>query len=151
MYFWRIDKLKKSLSEKRPSQSDVFRYYLGLTIITVLIADFPVEFYSNTSYKLIEWGVVILSSLIGFIGSYIANGRDKGVDFFERFFSIFFVLNIRYSVFSFLAGIFIGIIAAEVDLERNTLLLTTFFIFFMTYKVITHVKEVSCSKNNYSE
>ena len=78
-----------------------------------------------------------------FIGSYIANGRDKGVDFFERFFSIFFVLNIRYSVFSFLAGIFIGIIAAEVDLERNTLLLTTFFIFFMTYKVITHVKEVS--------
>ena len=44
-----------------------------------------------------------------------------------------------------------AIIAAEVDSERNTLLLTTFFTFFMTYKVITHVKEVSSLKNNYSE
>ena len=153
MYFWRIDKLKKSLSEKRPSQSDVFRYYLGLTIITVLISDLPVESDSNTSYKWISWGVLILSSLIVFIGSYIANGRDQGVDFLERIISISFVVTIRYIVFSFLAGIFIGIISGEgeVDFEKNILLLEIFVSFLMTYKVITHIKEISYSQNNYSE
>ena len=94
---------------------------------------------------------MILFSLIGFIGSYIANGRDKGVDFFERFFSISFVVTIRYIVFSFLAGIFTGIISGEVDTEKNTLLLPIVISFLMTYKVINHVKEVSSSQNNYSE
>ena len=151
MFFWSIEKLKKSLSEKRPSQSDVFRYTLGLSIITILIGNFPVEFYTNTNYVWIEWGAFTLSNFLGIIGCYIANGRDKGVDFLERTTSIYFVLNIRYFVFVFLASMFTGFVSGGVNYEKNLLTLTILFSFFMTYKAITHFKEVSSSQNNYSE
>tara|TARA_Y100001968_G_C19321238_1_gene699379 strand:- start:134 stop:571 length:438 start_codon:yes stop_codon:yes gene_type:complete len=145
MYFWRIEKLKKSLSENKPSKKDVFCYYLGLTILTVIFLNLPIETFSNISYRWIEWGVMIISSLVSLIGSYIANGGSNGVDFFERFFSIFFVLNIRYSVFTFLAVILIAIISGGIDYEKNTLIISTLFCFLMSYKGITHINEVSSS------
>ena len=145
MYFWRIEKLKKSLSKNKPSQKDVFYYYLALSALGVIFINLPIEFYSNISYRWIDWGVTILASLVSLIGSYIANGGSKGDDFFERFFSIYFVINIRYFVFVFLASLLIGVISGGIDPEKITLIITTLFNFLMSYKTITHINEVSSS------
>ena len=145
MFFWRIEKLKKSLSENKPSQKDIFYYYLGLTTLGVIFVNLPIETYSNISYRWIEWGVMILATLVSIIGSYIANGGSKGVDFLERFFSIYFVLNIRYFVFILLASILIAIISGEIDSEKNTLIISTVYSFLMSYKAINHINQVSSS------
>jgi len=56
MYFWRIEKLKKSLSKNKPSQKDVFYYYLALSALGVIFINLSIETYSNISYRWIDWG-----------------------------------------------------------------------------------------------
>ena len=147
MYFWRIEKLKKSLSEKKPSQKEIFFYYLGLSIFTVFFINLPlIPSYSNIFYRWIEWGSMILVSLITIIGSYFANGGGKGIDFLERFISIYFVIKIRYWVFLFFLGFIISLFSLGIlSTERDSLIIHLLSYSLMTYKTITHIKEVSSS------
>ena len=85
---------------------------------------------------------VLLATLTGVVGGYYVNGGDKGRDFLERYIAISFVMAIRYTVFSMLAGVILGVVTG-VDIERNILILNLSIYCLIAFKIITNIKEIS--------
>ncbi|HAS6350274.1 TPA: hypothetical protein I7241_20355 [Vibrio vulnificus] len=98
MYIWNIEGLKKDIKVGRLTEKDRFIYMFLTSIFTVLGFELalrmPVEPRNiwDTTSSLSS----VLIPILGTFLAYRANGADNGTDFLGRFFSISFVVTVRF-------------------------------------------------------
>jgi len=101
MYFWKIEALKEDIINDRFTEKDRFVYlmiYLVLCAVGIeAMMRFSIE--SPNIWDTINSLGNVLIPLIGTIIVYRANGGETGRDFLGRYFSIGFVVSIRFLVF----------------------------------------------------
>ncbi|HFQ4946496.1 TPA: hypothetical protein ACGUVO_004584 [Vibrio vulnificus] len=98
MYIWNIEGLKKDIKVGRLTEKDRFIYMFLTSIFTVLGFEFalrmPVE--PRNIWDTISSLSSVLIPILGTFLAYRANGADNGTDFLGRFFSISFVVTVRF-------------------------------------------------------
>ncbi|MCR9423848.1 hypothetical protein [Vibrio sp. RM-69-4] len=98
MYIWNIEGLKKDIKVERLTEKDRFIYMFLTSIFTVLGFEFalrmPVE--PRNIWDTINSLSSVLIPILGTFLAYRANGADNGTDFLGRFFSISFVVTVRF-------------------------------------------------------
>jgi hypothetical protein len=111
MYFWKINSLKKHVFENGLSEAQTFYYillFVGLSAIGIeLMPYLPTE--NPNSWNYIESIINILIPTIGTIMAYRANGASEGKRFAGKYFSISFVMGIRFLVYLIPAVIMLGV------------------------------------------
>ncbi|MCK6261755.1 hypothetical protein KP803_00545 [Vibrio sp. ZSDE26] len=100
MYFWNIKALKKDIIGEKLTEKDRFIYaFIQFSVYTIAfeyLLSGHVE-HSN-DWNQFEAMANIAIVLIGTYLIYKANGGENGQDFLGRYFSIGFVVTIRFSV-----------------------------------------------------
>lgn len=94
MYIWKIEELKQDLISQKVSESDSFRYFFILSLMTSFIVLFPAKNISMWHY--LDSLVNLLMTILGLTCLYRINGSGEGIRFLERFFALSFVLIIRF-------------------------------------------------------
>ncbi|MBR9875587.1 hypothetical protein L3V31_15785 [Vibrio sp. J1-1] len=103
MYFWNIEALKRDIVGGRLTEKDRFVYAL----IYIVFSAATYEYFqgTNTEYSnlwdKIEAIANVVVVLAGTYFTYRANGANNGRDFLGRYFSLGFVVTIRFLVFLF--------------------------------------------------
>ncbi len=97
MYFWKINDLRRDLIEKPLSEKDQLKYLLAYTILVSL----ALMIYTVTKYN--AWNIYysiigMIIEIIGIIYIYKINGGSKGEYILQRYFSLGWVVAIRWSV-----------------------------------------------------
>ncbi len=103
MYFWNIESLKRDIVAERLTEKDRFKYALIYIVFSIIALEY---FQQENSGKLNLWLQVeaalnVIIVLLGTYFAYRANGGENGQDFLGRYFSISFVVSIRFSVLLF--------------------------------------------------
>jgi len=133
MYFWKINELKKQIMEQGLSEAQVFYYillFVGFSIVGVeLVGYFPYEAPNGWSY--LQSGLNFIIPIAGTIAAYHVNGGANGKTFAAKYFSISFVVLIRFLVYliPFMVVLFIyyGISIDWSSLEDDEALQTEWF------------------------
>jgi len=108
MYFIRIEKLKRQLSTQGLTMREQFQYFMALLLISYL--KFVAQGDAGQVWSKISFALI---SLVAVIVLYFRNGGAAGERFFERYFSLSWVLYVRFvvvllSVFlSFCIGVYL--------------------------------------------
>ncbi len=101
MYIWNINQLKSDIRHNRLTETDRFIYlFIHLFFITVaidLIGYLP-ENYEFNIWNAMNSIVNVTFLCIGTYAAYKVNGGNTGVDFLGRYFSLSFVVNVRFIV-----------------------------------------------------
>ncbi|GHF98071.1 hypothetical protein [Thalassotalea marina] len=98
MYFWKIEKLKEDIRTDNVRENDRFIYafiYISLSVIGMeAMMYMPIESPNiwDTVYSISN----LIIPIAGTFFAYKANGGANGSDFLGRFFSINFVVSIRF-------------------------------------------------------
>ncbi len=154
MYFWKIEDLKRDIKEKQLTEKDRFIYALIFVVFSAigmeLVALMPME-NGNIWYILFSVSSVLIVAL-GTVFVFKANGGSAGTDFLGKYFSISFVVNIRFLVI--LIPMFIGLmlyyfyVFPENEEMSNTFLGTVPFIIWhaaIYWRVFNHIRDVKNS------
>jgi uncharacterized membrane-anchored protein YitT (DUF2179 family) len=103
MYFWNIEKLKEDIRADRVTEKDRFIYaliYLAFSVISFeFLTHVPFELKSEGARDIAVSAINVLIILAGTIFAFKANGSIDGIDFLGKYFSIGFVLEVRFTVF----------------------------------------------------
>lgn len=98
MYFWKIEALKEDIKNDRFSEKDRFLYGLIYIVLCAACMEammrLPIE-NPNIWDAIGSFGNILIS-LVGTIIVYRFNGGAAGKDFLGRYFSIGFVVSIRF-------------------------------------------------------
>lgn len=100
MYFWKIDKLKQQLLEQGLTEKHLF-YYILIFVASESMSIEMTGYYPYTepdSWSYVSSALNILIPIIGTIAAFRANGGSSGIKFAEKYFSISFVVFIRFLV-----------------------------------------------------
>ena len=102
MEFWRVEKLKRSLSKSPLSQKDSFKYLLYFFFfwaIEVALRSPGGEYVNITFPLFFSKAFYIVTFLVEIIMSYRINGGKNGNDFLARYCSIKLLTTIRMFIF----------------------------------------------------
>lgn len=98
MYFWKIEALKQDIKSNHFYEKDRFSYafiFIALSVIGMEAMMYaPIE--DPNFWDTINSASNIVIPIVGTLWAFKANGGAKGVDFLGRFFSISFVVTIRF-------------------------------------------------------
>lgn len=101
MFFWKIDDLKRLIVERGLSEAQTFYYillFVGLSAAGVeLVAYFPAV--TPNAWTYVQSCLNFLIPIIGTVAAYHANGGARGKAFAAKYFSIGFVMLIRFLVY----------------------------------------------------
>ncbi len=101
MYIWKINELKKQIVEQGLSEAQVFYYillFVGFSMVGIeLVAYFPYENPNGWDY--LQSGLNFVIPLAGTIAAYHVNGGANGKAFAAKYFSISFVVLVRFLVY----------------------------------------------------
>jgi hypothetical protein len=100
MYIWKIKKLKTDLSNDLITERQSFTYFFALLVISTSLFSFAPFLPSkgaNNIWDYVATASNVLIPLCGTVYVFIINRDSNGDRFFERFFSISWVLGIRLS------------------------------------------------------
>jgi hypothetical protein len=101
MYIWKINELKKLIVERGLSEAQVFYYvllFVGFSVVGIeLMAYFPYEDPNVWNY--LQSCLNFTIPIVGTIAAYHANGGAKGKSFAAKYFSISFVVLVRFLVY----------------------------------------------------
>lgn len=146
MYFWNIKKLKQDLVDQRLLENDIFKYLFASTIINSLVI---IPFFDNNIWDVYSG---ILSAIITIIGThyvYICNKGQNGRNFLFKYFTIGWVVSIRWTILMviplmviyFVIGDILGFISESTTildaLFLNLLLIPYYWIFGK------HIKDIA--------
>jgi hypothetical protein len=153
MIFWNIKLLKQRLIDEGLSQNHLFAYIF----IHIMFYEYS---FATCSYDSIEDPNIydhvasianITTYFFGTILIYRVNSGSEGKQFAERFFSIGFVVGVRFSVL--FIPIFIFPIAGFIEAEDSGLFSTWYELIYLVllqgwlvalfWRMIVHVKEVA--------
>lgn len=101
MYFWNIEALKLRIVSNLLDETDRFIYaFINIIFGVIALEFFHVFMPENPSmYDRLASLLNILTVAAGTYLAYRANGASKGEDFLGRFFSLSFVVTVRFTVF----------------------------------------------------
>jgi hypothetical protein len=100
VYFWNINKLKQQLIETGLTEKQLFYYLLIFIAVMIIGLEAPAfEPYESNFWGKCEAISSIVTTIVGTITAFHVNGGDSGVKFAERYFSIGFVISIRFIIF----------------------------------------------------
>jgi hypothetical protein len=154
MYFWKIENLKKDIQEKKITEKDNFIYFFITTILGLTLIDLDL-FISSEGTSIWDilnnaWREVsnVFIVILGILFAFKANGGTSGTNFLEKFFSISFVISIRFT--DILILIFIGLGLHHFFFKaQETTFLDTFVIFIwhtgMYWRIFKHIRDVKDS------
>ncbi|MEX0909795.1 MAG: hypothetical protein WDZ75_00700 [Candidatus Paceibacterota bacterium] len=108
MYFWNIQKLKSDLREKPLSEGESFKY-LFANLLVYSLAMIP--FLENNIWDVYIFVIAVPLMLFGAYYVYRCNGGAGGTHFLQRYFSIGWVVGIRWLVLIALPVLVLYIIA----------------------------------------
>lgn len=155
MYFWNIEKLKKSIKNSDLSEKDKFLYALFFLIPMYIFYEIDKWFPATKSPNFLD-GVVsssyIFICLLGSLYAFKSNGGNKGTDFLGKYFSVSFVLSIRFLVFMVLLLLVFEIgsnIITGGHLEKNELyeaILLIFVEILFYWRLATHINDTITDK-----
>jgi hypothetical protein len=151
MYFWNIEALKSDIRNNQLTEKIKFIYaliYIGLSTIALELTPFMSEDNIN------GWDIMysissILIVIVGTIMAYKANGGPNGNEFLGKYFSISFVLSIRFLVL--LIPLFIAMIAyysivfSEVEQINSSFIDTVPYIIWyaaLYWRICYHIENV---------
>jgi len=103
MYFWSVEKLKRSLSKNPLSQKDTFKYLLYFFFfwaIELVLRSPGGEYFPSTFPLFFHKSIYIVTFLVEILMSYKINGGKNGNDFLARYCSIKLLTTIRMFIFS---------------------------------------------------
>ncbi len=154
MYFWKIEALKEDIKSNKFTEKDRFVY--GLIYIVLCAAGMeamirlPIE--SPNIWDTIGSLGNILIPLIGTIIAYRSNGGATGKDFLGRYFSIGFVVSIRFLVLlipmcAALVAYYIYAFPDEEPIVSTPvdILLFTIWYAFLFWRISKHVSDIKNS------
>lgn len=151
MYFWKIENLKEDIKNNNFTEKDRFIYvfiYIVLGAITMEIMAILPDSTLNIWDYIMSVGSIFLV-ITGTIFAFKANGGGSGTDFLGRYFSISFVVGIRF--FVLLLPMFIAlIIYYEYTFSENEEVLSTagdilpFLLWYalMYWRIVKHIGDV---------
>ena len=103
MYFWNIDALKDEIKRGDFGDEKAIAYIvislILYSILFELVYLFPVTEERNT-WDYVESVLSIVVPMMGILYAYQKNGGAKGKDFANKYFSIGFVVGVRFMVYS---------------------------------------------------
>lgn len=100
MYFWKINKLVKELSENSISQNEKYKYLLTFMIITAFIIEVSEYVSENPSFIPITCSIlVLLATVVGTIYCYRLNRQGDNLDFVDRYICLYIPIFIKVTVF----------------------------------------------------
>jgi len=154
MYFWNIKKLSNELINSTLSQRSVFLYILiyvfGMELSLEALEYFPQQSLNNYDY--IETIIYLVIVFVGTCLAYYFNGGKNGKEFAERYFSISFVVGVRFM------AVFVPLIFIELAIfyEEDDEMLTTWYevsislilMFLYYWRTIVHMKYVANKSKN---
>jgi hypothetical protein len=147
MYFWKIDKLKQDLIKKPLSESESFKY-LFIFFVGLAIAISSLYFVEKSILEIYSLIIDMFIMVIGLYYVYKCNKGANGNNFLQKFFSIGWVVGIRWFVFMILIfllyygiiGFFFGV-PDKVGL--NEMILQNLLTIIYYWRVGKHIKEVA--------
>lgn len=102
MYIWKIEKLKKQIKNDKLTEKDRFIYVFIYVVLSAIVNEvmtlLPLE--NGNVWDLINSLAYIVIIALGTLLAFKANGSNNGVDFVGKYFSIGFVVGIRFMVFA---------------------------------------------------
>lgn len=104
MYFWNIGKLKEDIRSDNLTEKERFFYalvHLSLGAIFLEMVGYSslASDISNDA-DVLSSATYILTVIVGTILAFKANGANGGVDFLGRYFSIGFVMDVRFLAYA---------------------------------------------------
>ncbi|AEF55318.1 hypothetical protein [Marinomonas posidonica] len=101
MYFWNIEALKNDIRADNFSEKERFIYFVIYFVFSAigleLVMYMPIENANLWDY--VDSFLNILIVLVGTVFAYKANGSSSGNDFLGKYFSISFVVLIRFLIY----------------------------------------------------
>jgi hypothetical protein len=102
MYFWNITKLKQQLIENGLTEKQLLYYiliFIALSLIGIEIEGyFP--YTEPNIWQYVGSALNVFIPIIGTTAAFRGNGGNAGIKFAERYFSISFVVSIRFLALS---------------------------------------------------
>lgn len=152
MYFWNINMLKEDIKSGNFGDKEAIVYIvISLALYSIgleLVSLFPlIENYNLWDY--VNSFLSVLVPVLGTIYVYKKNGGAEGKDFANKYFSIGFVMGIRFLVY-FIGVIVLLIIYWSYVFPNNEEMPTTFvevLLFFIWYvalyfQIAKHIEEI---------
>jgi len=148
MYFWRIKQLKEELIQHGLSQKVLFQYMLiYFVLVSLQLFDSKVP----TIYDTYHAGITLFLTVIGMMYAFKMNNGNDGTQFAERYFSIGFVVTIRYSPWWLLSYlIFEIIVRVENQLslkDVGSMGLGVMWECMVLISSVRHIRDVAQKKN----
>ena len=146
MYFWNINALKNDIKENNFKDKEAFPYIL-FTIVFYLILIEMMSFdcyYIENIWDKILIGIDIIIPIVGMIYAYKQNGGENGVDFANKYFSISFVMTIRFFVYIIplmILLIFLGYESVSTTSIEVVFLAVVQILFY--FYIVKHIKDVA--------
>ncbi len=151
MYFWNIEALKDEIREGHFTDKQAIPYIVLTTFLYTLGMELVYYFPAQDSHNI--WDVIdsilsIVIPLFAIMYAYKKNGGGEGRDFANKFFSIGFVLSIRFLVYSIVLLIVMIVYWSYIDqgdkTEETTLFeVVIFHLWYILYyyRLGKHIEE----------
>jgi hypothetical protein len=150
MYFWNINKLKQQLIETGLTERQLFYYILIAVAFEAISYEMTtyLPYTEPNSWSYVESVFNILIPIIGSIAAFRANGGDSGIKFVERYFSIGFVVSIRFLI---LLIPLIGLVDWP-DYPNSIDVITFSSLYVAMYaRIVKHIADVAKAQKNNKE
>lgn len=95
MYFWNIEKLKKTLQKGPLTEAEAFKY---LFVTTIAWCMGYIQFGEYNIFDVYFSLILVVLEILGLIYAYKCNGGAKGKNFLQIYISIAWVVSIRWIV-----------------------------------------------------
>lgn len=135
MYFWNTKELKQELKAGKITENRAFPYFLAVLIVDTLAMATLEVFHSDTelgAWDYIETFGYFTIVVGGTIFLYHRNGGAAGREFFARYFSILWVVGIRFFALSVpLLAIWLATLSEDDHSTRTTWYEAVVYLSFM--------------------
>jgi len=158
MYFWKIENLKQDIITPKFSEKDRFIYafiYISLSVIMIEALTY-ISVLSVEEFNIWDNINSITNIIIPIVGTFYAykmNGGSQGNDFLGKFFSINFVVSIRFlallvPLFLLLFFYYSIMVNEEESLQSSPIEIIPFQIWYILLYVRTckHIRDVRNSQ-----
>ena len=144
MYIWKIDKLKEQLITNELSESEIFKYMMGNTILCSLAM---IQYSNPNQYDTIGGFMALAIGVFGLWFIYKCNGGKQGNHIIERYASVGLVILFRFFVFLMVPAVIALLVLQEVFLggmpEQTTIIDLVFQLILETVYILWVAKHIN--------
>lgn len=127
MYFWRVENLKADLVARPMPDREALPYLITEAVIVALAIGLPKSDFNIWDLLGTMWSIGL--AVLGTIYIFRQNGGSDGSQFLPRYFSIGWVVGVRYFVVALVLylSLMIGLEIADFSMESSTVIDFLFF------------------------